>query len=399
MIKKILSILKFPSKSDFILHLFVVLMVLFGSVMALSAGMDFNRDDIATGINLDPLINEMIKKLLLASIGYFIMLFAAKFFSLRLMRKYMWLIVIGTGVLLFGTIFVESSTGANAWYVIPGFGSIQPSEFSKVVILMVMAFYLGEKSSTKLNWKELLKRPFCIIMIYCLIVGILQRDFGTALVMFALGYICFFISSNPNLKKVQFYGVGITVVLFILAAYLISPDGINVVKKITAFEYQAARFESSLNPFENPYGSGYQLINGLVSFSTGGLNGIGFGQSIQKYGYLFAADTDFILAIIVEELGMFGFAIVVLGSFIIVQRLIKYALLIQSTSAKMILFGTASYLVIHFFLNVGGVTGLIPLTGVPLLMISTGGSSLFAFMMAVGVCQALISQYNKGELQ
>ena len=112
-----------------------------------------------------------------------------------------------------------------------------------------------------------------------------------------------------------------------------------------------------------------------------------------------AANTDYILAVLVEELGFAGFAVLMVLYGIVIFRLLYHARKIKSEKARIILIGTAMYLLIHMVFNIGGVTGLIPLTGVPLLMISAGGSSTMAFMAAVGISQAVIIRHKNGEIQ
>ena len=154
-----------------------------------------------------------------------------------------------------------------------------------------------------------------------------------------------------------------------------------------------------MNPFADKYGTGFQLINGLVSFASGGWQGVGYGKSIQKYTNFPAANTDFILAIVVEELGIFGFLLIFICYALIVGRMFIYAIRMKSQRGRIVLIGVSMYFFIHFLFNVGGVTGLIPLTGVPLLMISAGGSSTLSVMVAVGMGQAVISQYRQGKIE
>ena len=133
--------------------------------------------------------------------------------------------------------------------------------------------------------------------------------------------------------------------------------------------------------------------------SEGGLKGKGIGNSTRKYMNFPEANNDFILAIIIEECGFIGFLFLLALYGFIIYRLFYYARRIKSESARIILVGTAMYFFLHIFLNVGGVTGLIPLTGVPLLMISSGGSSTLSVMCAVGIAQAVIMRFNKGEIK
>ena len=130
---------------------------------------------------------------------------------------------------------------------------------------------------------------------------------------------------------------------------------------------------------------------GLVSFATGGLFGVGYGQSIHKYMNFPNPTTDFILPIIVEEMGIiWGFLPIMICYSIIFFKLIRYSYKSPTLSGKIVLVGTFAYLFIHFVLNIGGVSGIIPLTGVPLLFVSSGGSSLVASLTAIGLSEAEI---------
>ncbi len=292
--------------------------------------------------------------------------------------------------------------GARAWIRFP-LGTtevtIQPSEFAKIVGILIIAGFLGDlKTKKKTSW-ELIKVPVLLILSFVAIVALLQSDFGSGAVIFLIAVIAFLIPQHPQLTKWQrgivFTGfIGIATLIF-----LMSPMGESFIDYLPLQQYQKLRILSAMNPFIDQYGSGYQLVNGLVSFASGGFFGVGFGNSIRKYTNFPAANTDFILAIIVEELGFLGFLVIFIGYGIIIWRLFKYAFKMKSEKGRIILIGTAMYLFIHFVLNVGGVVGLIPLTGIPLLLISYGGSSTMACMIAIGLSQAVISKFRKGEIE
>ncbi len=165
--------------------------------------------------------------------------------------------------------------------------------------------------------------------------------------------------------------------------------------------YQLQRIDSWLKPLkiENIYDSSWQLVNSLIAFTDGGIFGLGLGNSIQKYDYIPEAHNDFIGAIIYEELGIFGLALMIIPTAIIIFRLLKYADQIQNNKSRVILIGIASYFMLHLFVNLGGVSGLIPMTGVPLLLVSSGGSSTIAALIAIGIAQAIISKFNKEQLE
>ena len=185
----------------------------------------------------------------------------------------------------------------------------------------------------------------------------------------------------------------------IMIVFILTPYGEGIIRKLPLKDYQINRILSSINPFADQYNTGFQLVSGLVAFATGGWTGLGFGNSVRKYTKFPAANTDFILAIVVEELGYIGFLLVFIPYLLIMWRLFSYASRIRSEKAKIILVGTSMYILIHCLFNIGGVTGMIPLTGVPLLMISAGGSSTISLLCAIGIAQAVILQYNNGEIE
>jgi cell division protein FtsW len=145
------------------------------------------------------------------------------------------------------------------------------------------------------------------------------------------------------------------------------------------------RLEAFLNPFKYEQESGFQIVNGYLAIGAGGLKGLGLGQSVQKLGYLPEPQTDFIMAIIAEELGIFGTLLVIGGLGFIVLRAFSIALSTEDTQARMIATGVGSLIGFQTFINLGGLLGLIPLTGVPLPFISYGGTSVVLLSLAMGI--------------
>ena len=229
------------------------------------------------------------------------------------------------------------------------------------------------------------------LMLVAFFVGAgIQKDLGTSLILAAICFICFM--STPRdyykkYKKLVWIALGVAVVIlgFLITAVL---QG-----------YQMERINSWLKPLENIYSSSWQLVNSLIAFADGGIFGLGLGNSIQKYDYIPEAHNDFIGAIIYEELGIFGLALIIIPTAIIIFRLLKYADEIQESKSKVILIGISSYFMLHLLVNLGGVSGLIPMTGVPILLVSSGGSSTVSALIAIGIAQAIISKYNKEQLE
>ena len=345
----------------------------------------------------------VVKQLVFVVAGYFMMCFASHHFRIHQITGsgFVSVMFLMEGVLLACRFFIPAG-GAYAWIRIPfpyAEITIQPSEFTKIIAVLILAAYLGDSRRRNRTFVEMCRVPVGMILIYVFTIIFVQKDFGSAAVMLMICFVVALIPKHPSLKKAQkvfsvLFGIGVAAVVF-----LISPYGMKFIESLPLMTYQKNRFLSAINPFIDQYGDGYQLVNGLISFATGGMFGVGFGKSIQKYTNFPAANTDFILAVLVEETGFVGF-LGLMGLYtLLIVRLFLYANRIRSERAKMILVGTAMYFMVHIFLNVGGVTGLIPLTGVPLPLMSAGGSSAMSMMFAVGIAQAVISQYHKGEIE
>lgn len=376
----------------------MLVLVLFGVIMVGSASMG-----IYIG-NTTQLLITVIKQILYAAVGYYAMNRFSRYFSLRFLKSGSFpSLIFFTVIILLVCLLFPNETGSRAWIYLPiGITevSVQPSEFAKIVVLLIVGAYCGDiKRDFNSNW-EMIRQPviFCSLIVF--IVLILQHDLGSAVVIFLLTCISFLIPDHPRMRRMQI----ILKVLFwctiVLVIVLLSPAGEKFIDSLKFLEpYQKARILSAIDPFSDRYGEGYQLVNGLVSFATGGWFGLGYGNSVRKYMNFPAANTDYILAVLVEELGFVGFAFLMTLYGIVIFRLLAYAKDIKNEKGRIILIGTAMYLLIHMFFNIGGVTGLIPLTGVPLLMISAGGSSTMAFMAAIGISQAVIIRHKNGEIQ
>lgn len=229
---------------------------------------------------------------------------------------------------------------------------------------------------------------------------VLQKDFGTATITAGIFYFCTMIPTRPGLKKWQ---RRLTLILTagILVGGILVYSGIlsQILSQIPATSHIAIRIENMIDPYTDVYGEGYQPANALYGIANSNFFGQGYGNSARKYGYLTQADNDYILAVIIEETGIFGMALLAGCYGFIEYKLYHYAMKTRDTVNKVILAGTGSYLFLHFFLNVGGVSGLIPMTGIPLLFISAGGSSLIAASIAIGICQGVIARIRRQELR
>lgn len=391
-----------PKGTDLWINISIVVLAIFGLLMISSAsmGIAIDSDHVNNALYLPMTVAKQLVFLIggYVAMHYLARRFTFSFFSSSWFSIWM-LIVMGA---LFSCIFFTAGGGSKAWIRIPMPGvemSIQPSEFAKIMSVLIVAGYLGDVKKIFPNPNDIWKRPFIIIVIYIAIVIILQKDFGSGVVITLITGICVLIPTHPQLKKCQKVISILYILLFVFVIFILSPYGTTIINHLPLQQYQKNRILSAVNPFIDQYDSGYQLVNGLVSFATGGWFGLGYGNSVRKYTRFPAANTDFILAIVVEELGIVGFLLIFVPYMVIVVRLFQYSFKMKSEKGKIILIGVAMYIVIHSLFNIGGVTGLIPLTGVPLLMISSGGSSTLATMCAIGIAQAVIMRFNRGEIE
>lgn len=382
--KRILSrfLPRMPRKCDRVIHGAVLLLIIFGFVMVTSTYAGKNPEE-------ESLLKEVIQSIGFMGISYYMMTFMARSFKLERMRHFHWFIGVPLVIAMAATLLFTPVNGSKAWLYIAGF-SIQPVEFVKVYMIVLLALYIELIKKSKQPLWKLIRVPVAFYVVFAGLI-LAQKDLG-ALVILTMIVLALLMSTPQEkfsgLQKAIFMLLGAAI---IGVGFCVSDAGIEFLSNISFLAHIAVRFQNMLNPFLDTMNTGYQMINGLYGFARGGLRGVGLGQSIQKYGYLSQSESDFILSIIVEELGLLGLLIVVIGYFVIVYRLLYYAFKAKSEGYRFILLGTAVYIFAHFLMNVGGVSGLIPLTGVPLLFISSGGSSMVSIMSCIGIAQAVIS--------
>ena len=379
----------------------VVILTIYGIVMIGSAS-------VGQSAKMGPMYASMnmIKQAIFVLGGFAAMIFLTRCFKKSWVNANSTWIFYAIGlVLMLACLFFEDGKGSHAWIRI-GSLTIHPAEFMKVIMILFLSFHFGEieeycqipRNITRQKKEELQKRKlwYCILrpilaIFIAFFVGVfLQKDMGSSLIMAFICMMLFFITPRPYYTKYKKLALILLVIGFILillsATFILKP-------------YQLGRIYTWLNPLGDIEGDGWQLTNALIAFATGGLFGKGFGSSTQKYGYIPESHNDFIVAIIYEELGLVGFMLFLIPYVIIIYKMFHYALRIKDTKSKLILYGVGLYFFTHLLVNVGGVSGFIPMTGVPLLLISSGGSSTLAAMMGLGIAQSIIAKYNRDLLK
>ncbi len=257
--------------------------------------------------------------------------------------------------------------GSRSWFGIGSLG-IQPSEFAKLGLIIYVAKYLANNRKIIKDVKKGVLPILLVIGVFFVLI-MLEPDFGTAMVIVLTLVVMIFIS---GVKLSFFIKVGLLGLLGIVGLIIIAP-------------YRMERIVSFLNPWVDPLGSGYQIIQSLYAIGPGGLLGQGFLNSHQKQFYLPEPQTDFIFSIISEEFGFLGILIVTSFIAFIFYRIIKIALKENNLFKKYLAFGLGFGIIIQSLLNIAVVIGLIPVTGVTLPFLSYGGSSLLISMTSIGI--------------
>lgn len=288
------------------------------------------------------------------------------------------------GILMVLSVYGYMSNNAQSWFKLGGI-SIQPSEFAKIVIILFLASYYGKRKGDLDNVKTLIIPVIFVIFIFGLVL--IQPDLGTALI---IGGICFFMFfSLPMASKIRrkFLILVISIVTMIVFAYFVS-DG-KILK-----DYQKARFNFFDPCLRYQEESGYQLCNSFIAFKNGGFTGQGIGKSTQKYLYLPESYTDFIFPIIVEEWGAWVGSLLVMLYLFVIYRLYKIARNANDLQGSLLAYGVCAYVFLHVVVNLMGVMGLAPLTGVPLPFLSYGGSYVISLMIALGIAERVAIENN-----
>ena len=318
------------------------------------------------------------RQLLFVCVG----LFASYIILKTPIKRWKGLIYIGVigvmGALIYVLVNGKVMNGINGWLFIGSFG-VQPSEFAKTILILFFALTFDKFMRIKYisNVAKLL--PFIVPIIY---VGLIfkQPDFGTMMIILGITFIIFMVVPYDIKTKLVMSGFTLVSVLVIVVAMLVTGKGLS--------QSQMDRFN-----FKNPCTryretTGYQVCNGYIAINSGGLLGSGYGNSKQKYLYLPEAHTDFIFAIIIEEMGLIIGALIILSYFIIIWRILMIGKKSCNLQGTIICYGVASYIAFHIIVNLGGVLGIIPLTGVPLPFYSYGGS----FMINLLICLAFVQR-------
>ena len=357
--------------ADYIIMTVVFLILALGMIMVLSASAPSALSESGNSYSY-------FKSQARAAVIGLVAMWGLSIFDYRLYKPFSKIIYIVCMVLLVAVAVIGiSEGGATRWISIGGF-NFQPSEYAKIGFIIFFAAILTEvKKNDKItSFKKGFILPLLLLMPIIWAIFVLQNHFSATLLICAVTCIQMFIAGVKLRYFVSVGGVGLAGVLSYL---LITNNG------TLGTSFRAERIETWLDPFSDPTGAGWQIINSLYAIASGGLFGAGLGESKQKYLYLPEPHNDFIFAVVAEELGFFGCVVVILLFTILIWRGIVIAMKAPDTFGSLIAIGIVSLIGLQAIINIAVVTGTIPVTGMPLPFFSYGGTALTANLMAIGI--------------
>ncbi len=288
-----------------------------------------------------------------------------------LLERVHWMYIVAVASLMTVLIFGQKYLGARRWVKLPGGNHFQPSEWVKLILILAVAKYFADLQQRELSWSDFIKAG-AIVGVPMLMV-LAQPDLGTALTYLPIAIMGLFIggvSWKQGLTVALLAGIGFGLVF-------LTPK-VHILKS-----YQKQRLTSFLQPDADPQGSGYQLTQSLIAVGSGGLWG---GKGSQTHGaFLPVPQTDFIFAAFSEEHGFVGALGVLLLYFIVLMRLTQNAQTAPDRAGTFLVMGVVAVLTFHILVNVGMVLGKMPVTGIPLPLMSYGGSSVLFMFLALGM--------------
>lgn len=350
-------------KFDYGLIIAIMSLSIFGTIMVYSSSYTLATLQYENGQHY------FIRQLIFLILG-FLVFAVMSFISLKTLGKLSPILIV-VSIILLGLVLIPGvglvRNDAQRWLGVGSF-IFQPSEIVKVFMIVYFSYIYAKKQPYIGEFKKAVLPPLVILAVVFFLI-LEQPDFGTAThILLICGLIVFF--SGVKLHHIL----------------LLASIGIGGITFFTLSQpYRLERLTSFLNTFDDPAGDGYQLINSYVSIATSGLTGNGLGNSVQKLGYLPEAHTDFIMAVIVEELGLIAILLVIGGYLFILYRGISIAREVDSLYLKLLALGVTFQITIQAVFNLGAISGVLPITGIPLPFISYGGTSLVFTLLSAGI--------------
>lgn len=353
-------------KIDWLLLLITLLIIALGLSAIYSV-------DLSRGEDLIYFPTQLLALALGVGLIFIVGFFHVSVYHASAKLAYLTAVLLLIGVLFFG----ENIRGTTGWFRLGGF-SFQPAEFAKVALIIFLAWWASQHGRRFDRWQFVFTSGFFTVLLAGLIM--LQPDLGSALVLGGIWFLMLFLTGA---KKRYIFGL---VILFLLTALF-----------SWAFlfkDYQKERLMTFVDPNRDPLGSGYNVTQSIIAIGSGQFfgRGLGFGSQSQLH-FLPEAQTDFIFAVISEELGFLGSGVLVILYFLLLWRLLHIAVQANDDFSTYLVLGILLLFFIQFIINVGGATGFLPVTGVTLPFVSYGGSSLMINLLLIGIAQSVARSY------
>lgn len=357
---------------DFILCITVILLLALGIIMVLSASAP---SALSTTGNSYTYVK---KQLIFALAGVFVMLFLSKV-DYRFYKKYYWQIYFISWIILLLVIVPGlgySVKGATRWIKIGGF-QFQPSELTKIGLIIFFAGYLTDHKDELYDFKKGFFKPLCFLIPPIGILFFVQNHLSVSLVICIITIVMMFIA-GCRLKHFAVIGIiGISIIVGVFGFLQLSGAGEE--------NFRVDRISTYFDPWADAQGTGYQTVQSLYAIGSGGMFGLGLGNSKQKYLYIPEPHNDFIFSILAEELGFVGCLIVIILFAIFIWRGVLIAMKAQDMYGTLVAVGITTLVAVQAIINISVVTATVPTTGMSLPFFSYGGTALLLLLANVGI--------------
>lgn len=310
-----------------------------------------------------------LKQVVFAAMGLGAMFVAMRIDYERYRNPRLILSLVGVSLLALLAVLVVGPkiNGTHRWFYVAGAG-IQPSEFAKLALILFTAAVL-ERRMDRIGEPTYALGPVVVVLVPMLALIMLQPDFGTSVVLLAIVAVMVF-AAGLSWRYIAPAAVGMVPLVFLA---------------VQLFPYRMRRWTAFLDPWEERLGDGYQAVQSLIAVGSGGVTGTGLGYSVQKLGYLPYSHTDFIYAVVAEELGLVGASVVLVCFCVIAWRGLKTASRAPDAFGAFLALGLTAMIAVQAFVNMSVVLSLVPTKGITLPFVSAGGSSLIISLIGMGV--------------
>src|SRR5579872_2969017 len=353
-----------------------LLLIFIGLVMVFSASAVMAKERYGSGYFF------LLRQLGWAAAGIVAMVLAAKIDYRRYKHPAVVFSLLGfTTLMLISVFFLDRAHHTHRCFHWGPF-SFQPSEMAKPALILFLAFFLESRTKSMKDWRNTIL-PAVVPTVLFIALIVFQPDLGTAIACAAITACMLFVAG----LDVRWLGYAFAASL--LPLYFL----------IFRVAWRLDRIMAFLNPYSDPQGKGFHIIQSLIAVSTGGITGMGFMEGKQKLFYLPEPHTDFIFAVTAEELGLLGSLVVLLLFGIFLWRGVRTALRTQDMFGRLLAVGITSMVVVQAFINISVVLGIMPTKGIPLPFVSYGGSSLFVTLACVGVLDRKSTRLNSSHVR